>query len=273
MLEEANGETLALIKKLDGLMERDEDFDEFKTILSSIAPKVVDQTNYEGDCDGNLLHQAIETQKKDHVVALLEHGVDPQIPKPSSEGNISPLHLAVKCIRPYEDFNTEIFDILREATGEDIPDELKLDLLLSALYQEEDGDKDKAKAKFCEVLASLSPELVTSTVLTLPNETSVPLLQHAVIEQKTDFIRILLEHGVDPTVPVESSEDPRQKLSALELAAFYDCMDSNDALAVMAEFTEIPADLKEVLDMGTEGREQNEERLVKLFSLLKLNLF
>ena len=34
----------------------------------------VDQTNYEGDCDGNLLHQAIETQKKDHVVALLEHG-------------------------------------------------------------------------------------------------------------------------------------------------------------------------------------------------------
>ena len=78
---------------------------------------------------------------------------------------------------------------------------------------------------------------------------------------------------VDPTVPVESSEDPRQKLSALELAAFYDCMDSNDALAVMAEFTEIPADLKEVLDMGTEGREQNEERLVKLFSLLKLNLF
>ena len=41
MLEEANGETSALIKKLDGLMERDEDFDEFKTILSSIAPKVV----------------------------------------------------------------------------------------------------------------------------------------------------------------------------------------------------------------------------------------
>ena len=89
--------------------------------------------------------------------------MDPQVPKPSSEGNISPLHLAVKCIRPYEDFNTEIFDILSEATGEDIPDELKLDLLLSALYQEEGaGDKDKAKAKFCEVLASLSPELVRS---------------------------------------------------------------------------------------------------------------
>jgi len=273
MLEEANEETLALIKKLDGIMERDEDFEEFKTTLSSIAPKVVDQTNYESSCDGNLLHHAIETQKKDHLVALLEHGVDPQVPKPSSEGNISPLHLALKCIRPYEDFNTEIFDILHEATGEDIPDEMKLHLLLCALYQEEEGDKDKAKAKFCEVLASLSPELVTSTVLTLPNETSVPLLQHAVIEQKTDFIRILLEHGVDPTVPVESSDDPRQKLSALELAAFYDCMDAKDSLAVITDFTTIPADLKEVLDMGTEGREENEERLMKLFSLLKLDLF
>ena len=41
MLQEANEETLALIKKLDGLMNYDEDFDEFKTILSSIAPKVV----------------------------------------------------------------------------------------------------------------------------------------------------------------------------------------------------------------------------------------
>ena len=86
--------------------------------------------------------------------------MDPQVPKPSSEGNISPLHLALKCIEPYEDFNTEIFDILHEATGEDIPDEMKLHLLLSALYQEEGGDKDKAKAKFCEVLASLSPALV-----------------------------------------------------------------------------------------------------------------
>ena len=80
-------------------------------------------------------------------------------------------------------------------------------------------------------------------------------------------------YRVDPTVPVESSDDPRQKLSALELAAFYDCMDAKDAVAVITDFTEIPADLKEVLDMGTEGREENEERLMKLFSLLKLDLF
>ena len=41
MLEEASEETLALIKKLDGIMNYDEDVDKFKTTLSSIAPKVV----------------------------------------------------------------------------------------------------------------------------------------------------------------------------------------------------------------------------------------
>ena len=41
MLEEASEETLALIKKLDDIMNYDEDVDKFKTTLSSIAPKVV----------------------------------------------------------------------------------------------------------------------------------------------------------------------------------------------------------------------------------------
>ena len=41
MLEEANEETLALIMKLDDIMNCGEDFDSFKTTLSSIAPKVV----------------------------------------------------------------------------------------------------------------------------------------------------------------------------------------------------------------------------------------
>ena len=41
MLEEANDETLALIKKLGSLLYQDEHFEEFKTILGSISPKVV----------------------------------------------------------------------------------------------------------------------------------------------------------------------------------------------------------------------------------------
>ena len=41
MLEEASEEALDKIKKLDQLMRADEDLDEFKSILSTIAPTVV----------------------------------------------------------------------------------------------------------------------------------------------------------------------------------------------------------------------------------------
>ena len=76
---------------------------------------------------------------------------------------------------------------------------------------------------------------------------------------------------VDPKVPVESS-DPKQRLSALELAAFYDCMQPSDSLAIIAEFTDVPPDLKEVLDMETEGYEESARRMEKLFSLLKMDI-
>ena len=41
MVEEAKEETFERIKKLDQLMRADEDVDEFKSILSRIAPTVV----------------------------------------------------------------------------------------------------------------------------------------------------------------------------------------------------------------------------------------
>ena len=34
----------------------------------------VDQTHYEGSYDGNLLYNAVKSKRKDHVVALVEHG-------------------------------------------------------------------------------------------------------------------------------------------------------------------------------------------------------
>ena len=102
MLEEANDETLALIKKLGSLLYQDEHFEEFKTILGSISPKVVrcsamvhtkvkntnkcrfkyktslqvDKTNYNGECKGNLLHHAIcfGSKRTEYVATLLQHG-------------------------------------------------------------------------------------------------------------------------------------------------------------------------------------------------------
>ena len=75
---------------------------------------------------------------------------------------------------------------------------------------------------------------------------------------------------VNPKAPVESS-DPKQKLSALELAAFYDCMQPSDSLAIIAEFTDVPPHIKEVLNMESEGYEESAHRMEKLFSLLKLH--
>ena len=74
---------------------------------------------------------------------------------------------------------------------------------------------------------------------------------------------------VDPTVQFDSSH---RKFSALELAAMDDCCDSTDKLAVLAEFTEIPAEIKEVMAMGTDGDDEKEERLRKLASLLKIDM-
>jgi len=378
MLEEANDETLALIKKLN-YMKCDE---EFKAILSSVSPKVVDQTNFEGECKGNLLHHAISSCKKEHVVALLQHGVDPKVPKPSPHGDVPPLQLAIwadcmdiwnilaehlelsdedklnqlyimiqarfnesdqvfktfnnllsslpvelvstscvqgklrkerggtllqiaaecgsneavrlllekgvdpKAISEKDDvapiktalnriggisFNTEIFDMLRKATGEDVSDDMKLELLARCLDQElgEESDKKRAKEIFCEVLPSLSPELVSVTAVMFPNQKSWGLLQYAVNEGKTDFIRILLEHGVDPTVQFDSAH---RKFSALELAAMDDCCDATDKLGLLAEFIEIPAEIKEVMEMGTDGDDEKEARMRKLASLLKIDM-
>ena len=75
----------------------------------------------------------------------------------------SPLNAALKSLGPFGDFDTEIFDILLKATEEELSDEMKLQVLLSAMYQDEEyGDKDKAVARFCEVLSTLSPELVST---------------------------------------------------------------------------------------------------------------
>ena len=97
----------------------------------------------------------------------------------------------------------DVAEILAEAIGDE--GDVKLELLSKTMYLE---DQETAKVKFREILSSLSPELVrmkTYIFLFDPRwslqvgRTSVneygSVLQDATIENKTDFIRILLEHG------------------------------------------------------------------------------
>ena len=86
-----------------------------------------------------------------------------------------------------------------------VPDKVKLEHLSKAMYRE---DTEEAKNQFSKILASLSPDLVSFLkswiyiwliVLIQVSNTAVntygSVLQDAVLEGKTDFIHLLLEHG------------------------------------------------------------------------------
>ena len=56
-----------------------------------------------------------------------------------------------------ESDSMEVVELLWEAIGEEIPEKVKLQQLSKAMYKE---DTVEAKAKFSELLRSLTPELV-----------------------------------------------------------------------------------------------------------------
>ena len=72
-------------------------------------------------------------------------------PKETSDEGRSPMKLAA------EKNNDDILEILREAIGGDIPDDVKILQLAKAMQE---GDSEK----FSELLSSLSPELVRSGI-------------------------------------------------------------------------------------------------------------
>ena len=98
----------------------------------------------------------------------------------------------------------EVVDLLWEAIGEEISDKVKLLQLSRAMYKE---DREEAKKKFKELLRSLTPELVRFLVGFFTGDTGFfqvsttavnqygSVLQDAVIEGKSDFVRLLLEYG------------------------------------------------------------------------------
>ena len=100
----------------------------------------------------------------------------------------------------------EVVDVLWEALGEEVPEEVRLRQLSRAMYKE---DKEEAKKRFSELLGLLTPELVRfmkkyssffihSCFFQVAN-TGInswgSVLQDAVFEGKTDFVCLLLAHG------------------------------------------------------------------------------
>ena len=56
-----------------------------------------------------------------------------------------------------ENDSMEVVDVLWEALGEEVPEEVRLRQLSRAMYKE---DKEAAKKRFSEILGFLTPELV-----------------------------------------------------------------------------------------------------------------
>jgi len=170
---------------------------------------------------GSVLQDAVLEGKTDFVRILLEYGIDPKLA--TEEKEKSPLKIAL------ERDNTEIVVLLCEATGEEVPDKVKLEQLSKAMYKEE---KEGAKNEFSKILASLSPDLVSSTAVNRYGS----VLRDALLEGKTDFIRLLLEHGVDPTVRTDNVENTPVQLAAER--------GSIELLTLFAELAPNPASMK-----------------------------
>merc|ERR1719234_1622793 len=192
----------------------------FYMILSSIPVESVHWTS-KGDppVTRTLLQVAAQHGDTKAVQILLEHGVDPE---ETSDEEKSPMKFAA------ENNNDEIVEILREAIGGEIPDDVKILQLSKAMYA---NDKDK----FSELLSSISPELVSSTGVNHFGS----VLQDAVFDGRWDFIRLLLEHGVDPTVGSDTKEE-----TSVEIAMQYSEYRKIPLLNLFAEFVELPAEIR-----------------------------
>jgi len=128
--------------------------------------------------DGTLLQEAVKQDKQDFVRILLDFGVDPTAPL--QNGMSSPLEMAVSRDQK------EMLKILTEYR--EIPDKVKL-LQLSKLMGSSD-DVKKSKDEFQSILCSLPTNLVSTT-----NVRYGTLMLEATIDNKQDFLRLLLEKG------------------------------------------------------------------------------
>merc|ERR1712126_100666 len=129
-----------------------------------------------------------------------------------------------------------------EPRGEFVPIvPFQLQKLSDAMYLE---DKEEGMAVFREVFDFLkmpredpdNPEKVSS--MTINENGSV--IQDAVRGGKIDFLRLLLEHGVDPSVGTTAVKDTPIELAAKEETE----KTRTEMLTLFAEFVELPQEIK-----------------------------
>ena len=104
-----------------------------------------------------------------------------------------------------ENDSMEVVDVLWEALGEEVPEKVRVQQLSRAMYKD---DKEEGRKRFRELLSYLTPEMVRFfnqnqsfnefviiQVATTPVNRYGSVMQDAVVEGKTEFVNLLLEHG------------------------------------------------------------------------------
>jgi len=159
--------------------DKEEALTKFRQLLDYLPPQMISDTSV--DDNGSVFQDAVlglhpnnPSAAHDFIILLLEHGVDPMVGTDTVKD--SPMQLAADrngnlynmiltwTWNQRKEPDTEVKELVSSlpvklAIGEEIPDEVKLQQLSKAMYQD---DQEKAKNKFCELLSSLSPELVRS---------------------------------------------------------------------------------------------------------------
>merc|ERR1719430_1120196 len=186
----------------------------------------------------------------------MEYGVDAFYKCAPAE--VGPVEYAV--LRSYD--VEEALAVLKEFVQ--IPDQVKFEKLWRLMRF---GASENSQQDFEEMLRSMPVDLVSRT--SVGDERGGTLLQIAMKHKKEEFIRLLLEFGVDPTVYSDVDEN-----TPLEIALGHE--EHRDLLFVLDEFMELPNEAKLVqlsLIVDSDPEEDwHRDRFSKILKSLPLDL-
>jgi len=211
---------------LSTLMSIDEAKEEFRDMLGSLPVELVNTTNVRKL--GSLLQGAVKEDKKNFARILLEFGADPNRANVFCDKTPIEISMGGLMCQSYYGHNFEMLMLLAGFVKADTPGSVKLKILENIL--ERYFDEGNCAEEFKTNLVGLSVSEVMEKRLKMSwhladNQISVNWLQFTAGEGKTEYLQLLLDHGLEPEWHPEGT--PR----AVELAAVNGHVDAFSLLA------------------------------------------
>jgi len=235
---------------LSTLMSRGEaeDLEEFRSMLGSLPVELVSSTNVRAQ--GSLLqgavdpHSDVEKNREEFVRILLEFGADPT--RATAGKSRTPMEFALRYVELGHTF--DVLMLLAGTVNDETPTSTKLEILSNVMeynfvegnYTEEfkknlDGlPVSEVENKRENIFWHVSDQMKESYI-------NVTWVQFAAAHGKTEYLRLLLDHGLEHNSQVE--ETP----TAVQLAA---CNGHIDAFSLLTATPHMDSDNSEWLQLG-----------------------